>query len=305
MRVALAQIDTTIGALDDNARRILAAYRDARGRGADLVVAPELALPGYPPLDLAEDASFLEANVRALHALAARIDDGGALLVGFLDPRPGQVGKLAYNAAALLQGGAVRAVRWKSLLPTYDVFDEARYFEPAPEGALLPLDLGGRPLAVTVCEDVWNDPDFWERPLYPRDPVVPLVASGARAIVNLSASPYSMGKGQLRARMLGELARKHRLPVVLCNAVGGNDSLLFDGRSLVVGPDGTVRAVGATFAEDLIVVDLDALPRPSPTRWRTRSRSPSRDWSSGSATTRARPGFAGRSSACRAGSTPR
>ena len=256
MKIALAQIDFTLGDFAGNARRIEAALDRARARGARLAVFSELALSGYPPQDLLERRSFVAANAAALEALAARCTDVAAV-VGTVAENPSPVGKRLINAAALLAGGRVRSLHAKALLPTYDVFDERRYFEPAGELAVAELD--GTRLALTVCEDVWNQPGAVEAGLYERDPVAELVAAGAEVLVNVSASPFTLPKRGFRPGMLADVARRHRRPLVFVNQVGGNDELIFDGHSLVLGADGNVIARAAELGEDLVLADLDTL----------------------------------------------
>lgn len=264
MIVALGQIDPTIGDFDGNRRLITAAHLDAARRGADLVVVPELALSGYPPKDLLERPAFLAAARASLEALAratARVSaDSGAqapaLLVGFPEALEGaSAGRRVANSAALIDGGQIVAVVRKSLLPTYDVFDEWRYFEPATDVA--PIELRGRRLGISICEDIWNDTDFWPHRLYRADPIETLVARGAEILINVSASPYTMQKRQLRPRMLAATARRWRRPLVFVNQVGGQDDLVFDGASLVLDADGEVLARAREHAPDLIVADLD------------------------------------------------
>ncbi|MBN93071.1 MAG: NAD+ synthase [Deltaproteobacteria bacterium] len=262
MRVALAQINTTVGDFEGNRARIEAAYRRARSAGADLVMTPELALAGYPPRDLLERRGFAEACGSALRALAAVTTDGGGLLVGVVAPNDNKVGRPVFNSAALLADGVVTDIVHKSLLPTYDVFDEARYFEAGNAEQLRPLAFRGRSLGVTLCEDLWNDPGFWDARLYALDPARKLAEAGADVLLNLSASPFHLGKGHLRRRMLSALAKSHGLPVLQCNLVGGNDDLVFDGGSLALGSDGSLQALGTAFTEDLVLVDLDS-PKPT------------------------------------------
>lgn len=254
MRAALAQVDTTPGDLAGNLQRIRRAYAEACARGAELVVFPELALPGYPSGDLLCQEDFIRANLKAL-AVLARSSGKAALLVGYAEPNASGRGKPLYNAAALLQKGRVLAKRFKTLIPTYDVFDEGRYFEPAPDNR--PVLLDGRRIGVSICEDAWNDPDFWARPLYGKDPVGALARAGASLLVNLSASPFSRGKPALRLRMLKSHARKLRRPFLFCNLVGGNDELVFDGNSLLLDGAGRLKACGRPFGEDLVLCDPD------------------------------------------------
>ena len=254
MRVAIAQLDFTIGAFEANLGRMSEAVARAAERGADLVVFPELATTGYPPRDLLDRRDFVQANLEQLERVAALSSGGPALVTGYVEPNPAPVGKPLLNRAALCVDGRVTGRYTKCLLPTYDVFDEARHFEPGGEAE--PLGLGELRLGVTVCEDAWNDPDFWPRRLYRRDPVGELVGKGARLLVNISASPFSVGKGRLRRKMLSAEAAKHGRWMVVANQVGGNDELIFDGHSLVLDPTGAVVARARDFAEDLLIHDI-------------------------------------------------
>jgi len=259
MRIALAQIDTIVGDVKGNTALVERSYLRARREGADLVLFPELALAGYPPRDLLERPAFVAACERELQGLAGLSADGGGMLVGTLTSVPhSEVGRRVYNTAALLGEGKVLARVHKCLLPSYDVFDEARYFEPGPREAIGPVEFRGRKLGITICEDVWNDADFWERRLYDFDPAQSLVDQGADLLLNLSASPYHLGKQHLRHRMLSTLARGLGVPVLHCNLVGGNDELIFDGNSFACWPDGSLRVQASAFAEDLVHIDIDA-----------------------------------------------
>jgi NAD+ synthase (glutamine-hydrolysing) len=258
VRIALAQIDTTVGAFAGNGERMVAQARKAAEEGAQLVVFPELTLCGYPPKDLLELREFVDRCHAALVELAkdpvfARV----RALVGFPERHDGP-GAGLYNSAALLYGGRIAAVARKSLLPTYDVFDEGRYFDPAPEVTL--VDVDGVRVGVTICEDLWNDKQFWRQPRYLRDPLEELAAGGAEIVVNLSASPFAMGKPRVRRQMLAAASRRHGIPIAMCNLVGGNDSLIFDGRSLIVS-EGEVRRELAAFREDLLVEEVAPRPR--------------------------------------------
>ncbi len=254
MRLALGQIDTTIGDFAGNRDRILQQLRRAEEARADLVVLPELAICGYPPRDLLERPSFQREAARVLADLARRTRDT-ALLVGTFAPNRSKTGKPFHNVAAFLWRQRVRALAKKTLLPTYDVFDEGRYFEPG-EGCFL-LPFRGERLGLPICEDLWNDKDFWrERRLYHNDPGEALVRRGATLIVSLSASPFSEGKPRLRRLMLSRYARDGRVPVVFLNLVGGNDELVFDGSSMVVDEKGRVVTRAALFEEDFLVVDV-------------------------------------------------
>jgi NAD+ synthetase len=256
MKLALAQINTTVGDLAGNEGRIREAYERGERAGADLVLGPELAITGYPPRDLLLRRRFVEGNLAAMERLAAATAGGKAgLVVGFVGFNEHRPGRDHTNAVALVHGGKVLAVRTKSLLPTYDVFDEDRYFEPAQENDWVAFQ--GRRLGLTICEDLWNDEDFWLDRRYRRDPGAALVQAGANLLLNISASPWHLDKNRLRRQMLGSLAAKLRVPLAYCNLVGGNDELIFDGDSLVFGAQGDVLAQGARFAEDFLLVDTD------------------------------------------------
>ena len=252
MKIALAQINTTIGDFAGNEARILAAYRRGVEAGADLVLAPELATTGYPPRDLLLRSGFVRANLAMVDRLAAATGRTG-LLVGYVAENPWRPGREATNSVALLQHGAVLAARAKTLLPTYDVFDEDRYFEPATENQ--PVVFNGAKIGLTVCEDVWNDGDFWRDRRYRRNPPAELARAGATILFNVSASPWHLGKEGTRFDMLRSLAAKLRMPVVYCNLVGGNDELIFDGSSMVFGASGELLARGRLFDEDFVVAD--------------------------------------------------
>jgi NAD+ synthase/NAD+ synthase (glutamine-hydrolysing) len=255
MRIALLQIDPTVGDLRGNGRLILDALAEAERRGADLAVTPELALVGYLPRDLLLDAAFVDASWRALAELAASAARLPPVLVGLPEPNPSDEGRPLFNSAALVQGGEIGQRFRKALLPTYDVFDEDRYFEPFHGPQV--LEIAGRRLGVSICEDIWNDRDFWKRRRYHHDPIEELARAGASAIVNLSASPFTAGKHAKREEMLGAMARKHRLPVVYVNQYGGNDDLVFDGRSCAFDAQGAPVARGRSFDSDVVVCDVD------------------------------------------------
>ena len=254
MRLALLQINPTAGDLDGNSSLIIGAARAAQTQGADLMVTPELALMGYLPRDLLMNRGFIRRGCEKLSHIARELKDAPPLLVGLATPNPSDVGRPLYNSAVLLHEGAVGQAFHKSLLPTYDVFDEDRYFEPF-QGTQL-LELNGVRLGISICEDVWNDRDFWKRRRYHQDPIEALAKAGAQAIVNLSASPFTVGKQTLREEMLGHMARKYGLPVAIVNQVGANDDLIFDGRSSVFDAQGMLFARAKGFAEDVLSVDL-------------------------------------------------
>ncbi|MCX7825016.1 MAG: NAD+ synthase, partial [Verrucomicrobiae bacterium] len=262
MKIALAQLDFTVGDLAGNEARILGAYRRACALGAELVVFSELAVTGYPPRDLLLKRQFVPDNLATLERIARQMTDATAV-VGYVDVNDSGTGRPFRNAAALVQQGRVRHRVWKALLPTYDVFDEDRYFEPAARND--PVAFGQTPLAVTICEDIWNEEAFWRgqrdrdgQPLYARDPVRELCGAGAQVIVNLSASPYVLGKERLRHDLLSTVARHHQRPLVLVNQVGGNDELIFDGNSMAFDARGRLVAQARAFEEDLLLVDTSA-----------------------------------------------
>jgi NAD+ synthase (glutamine-hydrolysing) len=257
MKVLLAQLNTTVGDLAGNVTRILAAYRRGCDSGAEIVVTPELAITGYPPRDLLQRPSFVARNLQALEELAAATGKTG-LLVGFVGRNERRPGREVTNSVALLQHGRIVATRAKTLLPTYDVFDEDRYFEPATGNT--PVEFNGVKIGLTVCEDVWNDEDFWRERRYPRNPALDLSGQGARVIFNVSSSPWHLGKNRVRHEMLASLAAKTKCPLLYCNSVGGNDELIFDGGSLVFDAQGRPVAQGRLFEEDFLLVDLDTAP---------------------------------------------
>jgi NAD+ synthase (glutamine-hydrolysing) len=251
MKIALAQFNPTVGDFGGNRARILEIARAAKSGDADLAVFSELCLCGYPPQDLIERPSFAERNQTELAELAREIPLPA--VVGFVGKAQDNTGKPVANSAALIAQGKILFEQRKMLLPTYDVFDEARYFQPANVQYTFPL--GADTLGITICEDVWNDKSFWPERLYERDPVAELVSKGSNVVLNISSSPYSLGKRGLRRDMLGAVARERRIPVVYVNQVGGNDSLIFDGSSVAFAPDGHVAALAKSFEEDLIYFD--------------------------------------------------
>ena len=254
MRIALLQINPTAGDLNGNSALIVRGVRAAASQGADLVVTPELALMGYLPRDLLMNRGFVRRADAMIDGLAAELKGAPPALIGVATPNPRDMGRPLFNSAVLLKDGAAGPVFHKTLLPSYDVFDEDRYFEPGAGPQI--LDLGGWRLGISICEDVWNDRDFWSRQRYHPDPIEGLAKAGAQAIVNLSASPFTVGKQLVRERMLGHLARKYGLPVAYVNQVGGDDDLIFDGRSGVFDAQGRLSARAKGFQEDLLVTDL-------------------------------------------------
>ena len=255
MKIALLQINPTVGDLQGNKQLIADAVREAGRRGADLAITPELALVGYLPRDLLLSEGFVRRSWSVAADLAREVADAPPLLVGLPEPNPSEEGRPLFNTALFVQGGRCGQRFRKALLPTYDVFDEDRYFEPFHEPQL--LELGGRRLGISVCEDVWNDRDFWKRRRYHHDPIEALVRAGAQAIVNLSASPFTVGKHRFREDMLGSMARRHGVPLVYVNQFGGNDDLVFDGRSCAFAANGLPIARGRSFSADIVICDID------------------------------------------------
>ncbi|MGC8780253.1 MAG: nitrilase-related carbon-nitrogen hydrolase, partial [Anaerolineae bacterium] len=254
MKITLAQLNPTIGDYAGNLAKIEQTLAEP-GSG-DLIVFPELFLCGYPPRDLLERGWFVQQAQEAVEKLLAisRAHPGRGLLVGAPLPTGRPNGKGLYNAALLIQDGRVLFQQNKSLLPTYDVFDEARYFDPAPSVAVVPF--GREVLGITICEDAWTDPELWLRMPYERDPVAELATAGATVLINISASPFWAGKEQIRFRLLSGHAARHRLPFIFVNQVGANDELIFDGRSLAVDCAGRPLAVFPAFREHVQMIDL-------------------------------------------------
>lgn len=254
MRIALAQINTTVGDFAGNVERIARFAREGARRGADLVVFPELAITGYPPRDLVEEPHFVERSEREVERLAGLVPEV-RILVGYVRRSDVSQGKPVADSAALLYGGKRVLTYDKTLLAFYDVFDESRYFEPGHARASFEIESSR--LAVTICEDIWNDKGFWKRQLYVHDPIEDAVQAGANVILNIASSPFDNEKMHLRQRMLQAIAKERQLPVVYVNQVGGNDQLVFDGSSMAVGARGEVVARARSFEEDLILFDPD------------------------------------------------
>ena len=256
VKIALGQINPTVGDFAGNAAKIIEFSRRAKAASAGLVLFPELSVCGYPPRDLVERPSFAARNRESVERIAAETS-GIAVICGLVTPAESDTGKSVMNSAALLMDGRLVFLQSKMLLPTYDVFDEMRNFAPAKSQEL--FNFCGNRMALTICEDAWNDKLFWPKRLYPLDPVESLIRAGGNFVLNISASPFWIGKRELRRDMLASIARHHRVPVVMVNQVGGNDSLLFDGSSLVLNPEGQVIAQGRSFEEDLIYFDSQTL----------------------------------------------
>jgi NAD+ synthase (glutamine-hydrolysing) len=256
VQIALGQINPTIGDFSGNSQKIIEFANKAQAAGAGAILFPELAVCGYPPRDLLEKPAFVARTRQAVQEIAQAAPEI-TIISGFASAAAAETGKSVMNSAAVLRGGRVQFVQSKMLLPTYDVFDEGRYFHPAASQKV--FSLCGKQLAITICEDAWNDKDFWQRRLYNVDPVDELLRAGADLVLNISASPFHIGKRELRYNMLATIARDNRVPVAFVNQVGGNDSLVFDGSSFVVAPDGRIVAQAKSFEEDLVLFDTEKL----------------------------------------------
>jgi len=256
VKIALGQINPTVGDFQGNANKMVDFARQAREAGAGLILFPELSVCGYPPRDLVERTSFVTHNREAVERIANETR-GIAVICGLVTPAQADTGKSVMNSAALLKDGRIAFLQSKLLLPTYDVFDEVRNFAPARSQVLFPFC--GKQMALTICEDAWNDKHFWNKRLYTFDPVEALVHAGGNFLLNISASPFWLGKRGMRHDMLATIAGNYKVPVAMVNQVGGNDSLIFDGSSIVLNPAGEVIARGKSFEEDLVYFDSDRL----------------------------------------------
>src|SRR5579859_1377909 len=256
VKIALGQINPTVGDFTGNAGKIVNFSARAKAAGAGLILFPELSVCGYPPRDLVERPAFVTHNRESVERIAKETA-GIAVICGLVTPADSDTGKSVMNSAALLRDGKIAFTQSKMLLPTYDVFDEMRNFAPAKRQDLFPFC--GNRMALTICEDAWNDKQFWVKRLYTVDPVETLIREGGNFVLNISASPFWIGKREFRRDMLASIARQHHVPVALVNQVGGNDSLVFDGSSLVLNREGKVIAQGKSFEEDLIYFDSQTL----------------------------------------------
>jgi NAD+ synthase (glutamine-hydrolysing) len=256
VKIALGQINPTVGDFSGNAAKIIEFSQRAQAGGAELILFPELSVCGYPPRDLVERPSFVARNRQTAEQIASATR-GISVICGLVTPAESETGKSVMNSAALLQEGKVAFLQSKMLLPTYDVFDEMRNFAPAKSQRL--FSFGGSRVALTICEDAWNDKLFWPKRLYVVDPIEALVRAGGNLILNISASPFWIGKREVRRDMLASIARQYQIPVAMVNQVGGNDSLLFDGSSIVLNAEGKVIAQACSFEEDLICFDSESL----------------------------------------------
>jgi NAD+ synthase (glutamine-hydrolysing) len=256
VKIALGQIDPTVGDFSGNAAKMVDFAHRAQAAGAGLILFPELSVCGYPPRDLVERTGFVARNRETAERIAAETR-GIAVICGLVTPAHAETGKSVMNSAALLKDGGIAFLQSKMLLPTYDVFDEMRNFAPARSQSVFPFC--GKQIALTICEDAWNDKHFWHKRLYTIDPVEALVQAGGNFVLNISASPFWLGKREFRREMLATIARQDHVPVAMVNQVGGNDSLVFDGSSLVLNSAGEVIAQGKSFEEDLVYFDSEHL----------------------------------------------
>jgi NAD+ synthase (glutamine-hydrolysing) len=257
MKIALVQTNPVIGDFNRNVARMLSWLEEAAARGCSLAVFPELAVSGYPPLDYLERNAFLDAHDQAVARLISEAK-GIGVLCGVITRHTAATGKPLHNSAILFEEGHLLFTIYKRLLPTYDVFDETRYFEPGRESRAFTYK--GLRLGITICEDIWNDPGLFPRQLYTCDPLADLLLAGGKApdlFINIAASPFHLGKSAFRNKLLASISRRFAQPTIYVNQVGGQDSLIFDGQSLALGPDGRVAACGSRFQEDLVVVDTD------------------------------------------------
>ena len=253
MKICLAQINPTIGAFKQNVGKICKSINTAREKGADLVIFPEMSVVGYPPKDLLELSGFVDSNLKALEEVKNCVT-GISAIVGFVDRNVAQRGKALYNAAAHIKNRKIVSRHYKSLLPTYDVFDEDRYFEPTHDISI--AKISGRKFGISICEDVWGADVVWPGTIHHKDPVECMVRQGAEIIINISASPFTIGKQDVRLKMLTGHAKRNKVPIVFVNQIGGNDDLVFDGNSLVINKEGIVVGRASGFKEELLMVEF-------------------------------------------------
>jgi NAD+ synthase (glutamine-hydrolysing) len=257
MRVALLQLNFIVGDIEGNCQKIVKAVREAETAGVDLCITSELSLLGYPPRDMLLYAGFIDLVRSTVDRLALQLKDAPPVLIGTVERNTTGKGKALHNAAVLIHEGEIKSTFYKSLLPTYDVFDEDRYFSPGQSEGIAVIN--GMRIGVTICEDIWNDKDFWEYQRYWNDPVEHLTRSGhVDCLVNISGSPFTVGKQEFREKMLKAIATKYNAPICYVNQVGGNDDLVFDGRSCAVDAGGTLIAKAKSFEEDILIVDLES-----------------------------------------------
>src|SRR5947207_1788229 len=255
MKIALAQINPTVGDISGNCRKILDFIEQAKSRGAKVVVFPELSIIGYPPKDLLLKPRFIEDNLRGLQQIASHVT-GIDAVVGYAERNSAPVGRPLHNPFAVLRDGKINSRHYKALLPTYDVFDESRYFEPGIDERQNIVNIAGRPMGLSICEDLWNDEKMVPRRLYHQNPIADLHTAGAQVMINASASPFVVGKHKFRVELFSSQVKQFGKPLVYVNQVGGNDELVFDGNSVVFDAQGKVIAHAKDFDEDLIFVEF-------------------------------------------------
>ena len=253
MKICLAQINPTVGAFKQNARKICKFINAAKKKRADLIVFPEMCIVGYPPKDLLELSGFVDSNLKALEEVKNSVTDISAI-VGFVDRNAARRGKNLYNAAAYINNKRIVSMHYKSLLPTYDVFDEDRYFEPTHSISL--AKISGRKFGISICEDAWGSNVIWLGKIHHKDPVKSMIRQGAEIIINISASPFTICKQDVRLKMLTSHAKRYNVPIIFVNQIGGNDDLVFDGNSLVINKEGVVVDRALSFEEDLLMVEF-------------------------------------------------
>ncbi len=253
MKICLAQINPTIGAFKKNAGKICKFINSARKRGADLVIFPEMSIVGYPPKDMLELSGFVDSNLKALEEVKSNVT-GISAIIGFVDRNAVRRGKALYNAAAYIKNKKIVSRHYKSLLPTYDVFDEDRYFEPTHDVSI--AKISGRKFGISICEDAWGADVVWPGTIHHKDPVECMIRQGAEVIINISASPFTIGKQDARLKMLTGHAKRYNVPIIFVNQIGGNDDLVFDGNSLVINKKGIVVDRASGFEEDLLMVEF-------------------------------------------------
>ena len=252
MKICLAQINPTVGDFEQNVKKICRFINTAKKR-ADLIVFPEMCIVGYPPKDLLELSGFVDSNLKALEEVKKNVT-GISAIVGFVDRNVGHRGKNLYNAAAYINNKEIISRHYKSLLPTYDVFDEDRYFESAHSISL--AKISGRKFGISICEDAWGANISWQGKIHHKDPVESMIRQGGEIIINISASPFTIGKQDERLKMLTSHAKKYNVPIVFVNQIGGNDDLVFDGNSLVINKKGVIVDKALSFEEDLLMVEF-------------------------------------------------
>ncbi len=255
MKIALAQINTIIGDFENNLKKVIKFTKKAEKRGADIVIFPELTFTGYPPRDLLEKKSFIEKNIEILHRYKKTVGETAAV-VGFVSWNKNNTGKPIFNSGAFIHKGEIKLIFDKCLLPTYDVFDEARYFEPSKKAKGF-LEFKGKKIGLTICEDFWNEPEIFQHRLYQYDPVEDLANKGVDLFISIMASPYNVGKIDFREKIYKTVAKKYGIPIATVNLIGGNDDILFDGNSFCVDSNGKIFSKAYDFKEDLLVVDFE------------------------------------------------